>query len=519
MSSNKIPHRLLAVSPKIDAISKNITEVLGSNVYYKNILPEHNTILTQIALAEHIESTKLANQLTLINNYELPPPTGVVYYVRPDTHVTGDNDGTSYENAWSGLSAVDWSSLVNDATLYLCGTHEFIAPYYIPALVLGDNETAVVRGDYPADNGSIVFTDQSNLSLINNNGTKQGLGFWGITLTSPNNNGALYLKNGVNIDIRKCVFDGVFDGVVLAGTDPSNSITISNNIFKNLGNRGVSQLIRSPDINADNIVIEYNYFDAIMYDAIRLSLGPDAWLTPAKFSNITIQSNVMQNCGRNGILVRNAKLKDIEATIHYGVNYRIDSNAITKCGTPAGDSGSGGGIAISGAGAGSVISNNIVSHCFVTGGGIQTSSNKGLEIHGNVIHDIYAGTKTDSYQQGYPIDANGIFIDNHAIDTVVSGNLVYNLAGTGGPNSGVAYSFWDSQTSVFRNNISYNTQIGLSFGYLTEVGNVFDSNIILKANIGISQVGNYPITTYMHNNVFCDVTTPHAIEDDAVIYT
>ena len=46
------------------------------------------------------------------------------YYVRPRSDAGyGSGDGTSYENAWNGLDAVDWSAMSagEPAQLWVCG--------------------------------------------------------------------------------------------------------------------------------------------------------------------------------------------------------------------------------------------------------------------------------------------------------------------------------------------------------------------------------------------------------------
>lgn len=51
------------------------------------------------------------------------------YYVRPDDYAVGNNDGTSYVDAWQGLGAVQWSAIEDaskvdlDDTLFVAGTH------------------------------------------------------------------------------------------------------------------------------------------------------------------------------------------------------------------------------------------------------------------------------------------------------------------------------------------------------------------------------------------------------------
>ena len=43
------------------------------------------------------------------------------YFVRPEGGSYGQGDGSSYENAWAGFAAIDWSAISPGETLYVCG--------------------------------------------------------------------------------------------------------------------------------------------------------------------------------------------------------------------------------------------------------------------------------------------------------------------------------------------------------------------------------------------------------------
>lgn len=103
------------------------------------------------------------------------PSNGSTWYVRPLIFTTwsgdypvptagvyGDQDGTSYADAWNGLHSVVWgvSGVNTGDTLYICGTNiaRYIAydgpnvtSYKIPLIQSG----VTLRGDYPGDSGLI----------------------------------------------------------------------------------------------------------------------------------------------------------------------------------------------------------------------------------------------------------------------------------------------------------------------------------------------------------------------------
>jgi len=53
--------------------------------------------------------------------------TGRVFYVRPAIHGGyGRGDGSSYDDAWNGMDAVDWDAMsrAEPAILWVCGERE-----------------------------------------------------------------------------------------------------------------------------------------------------------------------------------------------------------------------------------------------------------------------------------------------------------------------------------------------------------------------------------------------------------
>lgn len=82
--------------------------------------------------------------------------TFIAYYVRPAGGNYGDEDGSSYANAWNGFADITWASLGAGKVLYICGTHNEI-------LTVGASGTStahlVLRGDYTGDEAIIDGTD------------------------------------------------------------------------------------------------------------------------------------------------------------------------------------------------------------------------------------------------------------------------------------------------------------------------------------------------------------------------
>lgn len=84
-----------------------------------------------------------------------------VWYVRASGGSYGDEDGTSYENAWDGFTNIDWTSsgVQPGDILFICGTHA-------EALTVGGSGIGgypiLIRGDYSGDAGVIDSEDTRN---------------------------------------------------------------------------------------------------------------------------------------------------------------------------------------------------------------------------------------------------------------------------------------------------------------------------------------------------------------------
>jgi hypothetical protein len=88
------------------------------------------------------------------------------WYVRPTGGIYGNEDGTSYDNAWDGLLNVVWSAggIQAGDTLYICGphVHEMVntnnianqADITVSASGSSGNRI-IIRGDYPGDAGIV----------------------------------------------------------------------------------------------------------------------------------------------------------------------------------------------------------------------------------------------------------------------------------------------------------------------------------------------------------------------------
>jgi hypothetical protein len=143
------------------------------------------------------------------------------FFVRPSGGSYGDEDGTSYANAWDGFTNIDWDA-VSGGTLYVCGTHT-------ETLTLGaDNVT--IRGDYAGDAGVIDGEDTRD---------------YGILVTSKDN---VTITSLTAIDaLDSCMkFDGTSSGIII------NSCTVSGSGNQGFQNYDTAQVVYNNCTSQDN---------------------------------------------------------------------------------------------------------------------------------------------------------------------------------------------------------------------------------------------------------------------------
>ena len=116
------------------------------------------------------------------------------WYVRPAGGTYGDENGTSYDNAWDGLMSVDWGEggVTAGDTLYVCGLHiweEVPSPSALSYWTIGasgtdENTRITIRGDHPDDQGIIWGVDiQAGDSRV---WSSEGSGVWSTTTGNYN---------------------------------------------------------------------------------------------------------------------------------------------------------------------------------------------------------------------------------------------------------------------------------------------------------------------------------------------
>ena len=147
------------------------------------------------------------------------------FFVRPAGTTYGNGDGTSYANAWSGFSAINWSLLEN-CVLNVCGTH------FQSLVVQSDNVT--IKGNNPIQAGIIdgQNTITSNIDVNN----RQNVVFEGIAS-----------------------YRAVLDCIFLRG---NSTVTTIDCIFSESGNQGI-QHYDTVVCHHYNVLTENNVDDGV----------------------------------------------------------------------------------------------------------------------------------------------------------------------------------------------------------------------------------------------------------------
>lgn len=437
-----------------------------------------------------------------------------IWYVRPDDSHGGDEDGESYANAWHGWSEITWGSggVSLGDTLYICG--EFSSSVMLALGVHGANnesEQVTLRGDYPDDPGSFVFSGSGYLNSTRNYTTFRRLKIKGMVGFSC----ILHVADAGGI-IEECELIGATNGVGLGSNISYTSCIIRNNIIHGQSNIGINHSINAASITATDILISGNtIYEAAVY-GIQAAIFGTHW-TSSRFERYVIRNNIVRDCPGASIYFRSCDFDLETAPTIYSNNIEVSNNTVDRCGTIAGDNGKHGGITVMGA-TYPVIFGNTVCDTYVTGAGIQTAKNLDPQIINNRISGIRSGTPTEGFQNGAPVDGNGIFFDIFTVGGLASGNHISNLVRTrSGTSSGVGLAFWRATNAQYIGNIVENCYRGASFGQGSETGNIVANNTFINCDAGVFQVGTAALGMSVKNNIMLRCTRGFLTENAGAI--
>lgn len=429
------------------------------------------------------------------------------WYCRPAGAHGNSQDGTSYDTAWLGWSAVVWgvSGVAGGDTLYLCGTHDLTATVTVGVhgATSGTGKT-VIRGDYPGDPGVLSVSVAGVYFNMNRDYTSlRGVK---ITHTVSATNTCTF-ANASNIDYTSCEMEKGTTGVNITSSAAKTDIMVDgchiHDLIGTLGStgRGVQLQKSTASIVHARLTVKNCTFDRCLDRAVSLVSTDTVWST-SPIHDVTITDNIIRNCGSAAIILLGCP-SDGSDHVPVALRATIARNECRDNGTPAGDTGQPGNISVRGW-ADVLIENNSVWRCTAQGAGIQTAYNRNITIRHNDIREITSGTQTAQFQSGLPIDANGIFFDNFTDGGVAYGNYISDLAGTGHVNSGVGLAFWQARNCRYYGNVVERVQRGCSYGAAEETGCAVVGNTFADCARGVHKTSSTALlgNIDIRNNVF-----------------
>jgi hypothetical protein len=179
----------------------------------------------------------------------------IQYFVRPAGTTYGDSSGTSYANAWSGFTSINWTLLENK-TLNVCGTHlQQITIQQDNVTIVGNNPLGAGIINAQNTRRCLVIDGYDNVTinglsmingLVDNSLVKQTTGtiFNDCIFDTCGNQTAQHegdtLSSIIEVTYNGCTFkNGVDDGVSLHG---NNTTVVLNNCSMENNSQGVNAI-------------------------------------------------------------------------------------------------------------------------------------------------------------------------------------------------------------------------------------------------------------------------------------
>lgn len=378
------------------------------------------------------------------------------WYVRPDTSHSGTRDGTSYEAAWGGWSAIVWGvgGVVGGDTLYVCGSHGYSSVITVGAHTGSSEATrCTIRGDYASDPGRITFGTASNYYLEN---SRNWTTIRDLAITAGVSN-CLFISGGTN-----CVYSGNTltasnsQPVSLWGSGSHSNVTITGNTI-----RGASNAVGSGSClgwfvtttailrTLTNITISDNVFEdcSAGRSVIHIRTENDTDIGSV-MTGMVVTGNTFRNC--RGVLI---EVVHGHSTSSIGGTLTVANNSATDCLESSVSAGIGGFMSLAGFSSAEVYENN--ANNIQGAAGFCNVFYGSFHIYNNTGNGIDTTT----------IDGNGLLFDHGCVNCRAHGNKFLNVNGkTGVANSGVGIMVLDATTINCYGNIVDGCKWGVHLG-------------------------------------------------------
>lgn len=424
------------------------------------------------------------------------------WYVRPNGTHSATRDGLSYATAWGGWDAIVWASLAAGDTLYVCGTYSRTYPMTMTAHGGTSSSPVTISGNYAADPGVITFSTFGNLQISQAWTTLEA-----ITIAQTVNTQQAIICQADGIRIKNSVISGGGHCILLNGTVVTTLFEVTGCYISGPETACIGYALSVGSVAASGITISNNVVHDSNFFGIYVHVTGSAGTT-SRINNVKIRDNEVYNTVRSTISFAGTALEAPDIPTIYSTGLEITGNYVHDSGRPAGDTGSHGGLHVTGASS-PLIYGNTVRDCYATGGGIQTLRNFHPKICFNTVSGIRSGVTTALFIGGLPIDGNGIFFDNGTIGGHAWGNHISDLVTTGAVGSGCGLAIWDCVGVTYYGNIVENAACGAFYGYSTESGNGLYNNTFVNCTVGIQKAssatpaGNITV----RNNIFVNCAT------------
>lgn len=444
------------------------------------------------------------------------------WYVRPDTSHSATRNGTSYATAWAGHASITWggAGVVGGDTVYYCGTHASSAISFNVGAHGASSAAAPVtlRCDYEPDPGSLTFSSTAGYANARNYTVLDSM-----TVTCTGTGVCVFSSATAGFKVLNSELIGGVLGILLSGGVAHGDTTFrGNTIHGQTGStgRGIALLSTLGSTALGPFTLDDNEIYNTTESAIHLSIESAAWDT-TYFNGVTVTNNNIHDCAGASIRIRASNTNmAVRDPVIPSRRAMVTGNVVNNCGTTHGASGKHGGLHLVGF-SGGYIAHNRFTNVYVEGGAIQCQKNAGIVAAFNYIKTVRTGTPTAQYNNGGPIDGNGVFWDNASTACVSFGNYVEDLVTVGTIQGGVAYAFWDCTNCAHFGNVAYNCFQGVQYGDVDETGNIAAFNTFIAGTngatalgVGVIKIGDDTLagSFTVKNNIFSGYTTGFEID-------
>jgi len=384
------------------------------------------------------------------------------WYVRPNISHSGTRNGTSYATAWGGWSEIVWGvgGVRQDDTLYVCGTHACSATVDVGNHLGTSGHPCTIRGDYPGDPGSFVFTGAYFFNNFRSYTTLHALTFVGGTSNCVYGSGTL-----AGMTFQDCTFVAAAKSALAFGSGNGTSYTdilIDGNTFTGDCRDGGTATgainwfaaTAASTTTLTRVTITNNTFEDLTVGRSAIHLrAQDNTATATKMTDIVITDNSFSNVFGICIEVNNGhELIGNSNGIKVQRNIFTDTDVVPTTAL-------GGCIWLWGFTSSATLGPPLIEHNEAD----RCNGPTGLV---NIFYGDYIVRRNVARNLGTDtIDSCGVLFDYSADGSVAYQNEFYDLAGKAGvSNSGVGIMVLDSQNVTCWGNLTVRCNVGIHIG-------------------------------------------------------